>query len=65
MSLVIKWVLNIWGEFPGSPVVRVLAVTARGPGSVLGWGSEIPQAACCSQKKKKKIEFLEPVLLNV
>ena len=64
MSLVIKWMLNIWGEFLSRPVVRALTVTAKGPGSVLGWGTEIPQGACCGPKKKKN-EFLKPVLLNV
>ena len=53
MSLVIKWMLNIWGEFLSRPVVRALTVTAKGPGSVLGWGTEIPQGACCGPKKKK------------
>ena len=52
MSLVIKWMLNIWGEFLGSPMVRALAVTAKGPGSVLHRGTEIPQAACCQKKRK-------------
>ena len=59
MSLVIKWMLNIWGEFLGSPMVRALAVTAKGPGSVLHLGTEIPQAACCQKKKKKKEEFIK------
>ena len=32
-------------EFPGGPVDRnVCTFTAKGPGSVLGWGNEIPQA---------------------
>ena len=53
MSLVIKGMLNIWGEFLSRPVVRALTVTAKGPGSVLGWGTEIPQGACCGPKKKK------------
>ena len=40
-----------------SPVVQWLrlgALTTMGPDSIPGWGIKIPQAAQCSQKKKKK-----------
>lgn len=40
------------GDFPGSPVVRTLHSTAWGPGSILGWGTEILPAAKHGQKKK-------------
>ena len=30
------------------------AFTARGPGSVSGWGTKIPQAIWCGQKEKKR-----------
>ena len=30
------------------------ASTAKGPGSIPGWGTKILQAMWCSQKKKKK-----------
>ena len=30
------------------------AFTAEGPGSILGWGTKIPQATRCSQKTKKE-----------
>ena len=29
------------------------AFTAEGPGSIPGWGTKIPQAVWCRQKKKK------------
>ena len=37
-------------EFPGSPVVRLLTFTAKGLGSVLGQGTEIPQVTQHRQK---------------
>ena len=42
----------LW-ELPGGPVVRTRRFHFRGPGSVPGWGTKIPQAAQCGQKKKK------------
>ena len=40
------------------------ALTAQGPGSIPGRGTEIPQAAWCSQKKKKKTwVMIHPVVL--
>ena len=42
------------GEFPGGPVVRIPGFHSRGPGAFPGWGTAIPLAACCRQKKKKK-----------
>ena len=40
-SLVVQW-------------LGLSAPTARDPGSVLGWGTKIPQALWLSKKKKKK-----------
>ena len=37
----------IYWEFPGGPVVR----TPKGVGSIPGWGTKIPKAAQCGQKK--------------
>ena len=31
-------------EFPGSPVVRILGFHCGAPGSIPGWGTQIPQA---------------------
>ena len=42
------------GEFLGGLVVRILGFHCRDPGSVPGQGTEIPQAAKCGQKKRKK-----------
>ena len=42
-------------EFPGGPVVKPPHFHCHGPGSVPGQATEIPQAMCHSQKKKKKI----------
>ena len=42
------------GNFP--VVVQWLglhSLTVKGPGSVSGWGTKIPQAAQCSQKNPK------------
>ena len=41
------------------------ALTAEGPGSTPGWGIKIPQAAWCSQKKKKKWYHVVGNLLGV
>ena len=37
--------------------VRLCASTAGGEGSIPGWGTMIPHAAQCGQKKKKKREI--------
>ena len=39
-------------EFPGGPVVMTWCFHCRGPGSIPGQGTEIPEAAWCSQNKK-------------
>ena len=40
---------------PGCPVVvDVHALTAEGIGSILGWGTKIPQARLHGQKKRKE-----------
>ena len=49
--------------FPGSPVVRTCAFTAKGRGSSPGQETKIPQAVLCGQKrwgkrKKKYVVFL-------
>ena len=41
-------------EFPGGLVVRSLGFHRHGPGSIPGWGTEIPQATQHGQKKKKR-----------
>ena len=41
-------------KFPGSPVVRTRGFTAKGPGSIPGWGTKISQTGQHGQKKKKK-----------
>ena len=38
-------------DLPGGPVVRACAFTAKGTGSVPGWGTEIPHAVWCGQRK--------------
>ena len=38
------------GEFPGGPVVRTCVFTAKGLGSIPGWGTKIPQTAQRGQK---------------
>ena len=45
-------------EFPGGKVVRICVLTAKGLGSIPGRGTKIPQAMWCSQKEKKKKEYL-------
>ena len=40
-------------EFPGGPVVGTLIPTARGKGSIPGWGTKIPPVVGCSQKNPK------------
>ena len=41
-------------------MVRILGFHCCGPGSISGWGTEIPQAIQCSQKEKKKDTNLLP-----
>ena len=38
------------GEFPGDLMVRILGFHSHGPGSILGWGTEILQATWHGQK---------------
>ena len=44
---------NMETEFPGSLAVMIWCFHCRGLGSILGQGTEIPQAAQCGQKKEK------------
>ena len=44
-------------EFSGHPVVRTWRVYCCGPGSVHGWGTKIPQASWCGQKRTYKFVF--------
>ena len=48
--------INVYWEFPGSPVVRTRHFHCWGPGSIPGWGTKIPQAAQSGQKKKMFID---------
>ena len=41
------------GEFPGGQLLGLWAFTAKGPASIPGQGTRIPQAARHGQKKKK------------
>ena len=45
-------------EFPGGPVVRIRHLHCGGLGSIPGQGTEILQAARCSQKERKKVIIL-------
>ena len=38
-------------RFSGGLMVRILGFHCWGPGSVPGWGTEIPQAGCVAKKK--------------
>ena len=42
-------------EFPGSPVVRSWCFHCRGPGSIPGWGTKIPQ----NKTKKRERDRIE------
>ena len=46
---------SISWKFLGGPGVKILCFHCWGPGSIPGWGTKIPQAMWCGQKKKKKI----------
>ena len=57
--------VNSWSrqnlrEFPGGPVVRPQHFHCRDPGSIPGWGTNVPQA----WPKKKKKTGLEPMPSN-
>ena len=43
-------------EFPGSPVFRTCAFTAKGQNSISDQGTKIPHAAGPKKKKKEKKE---------
>jgi len=45
--------MSVYWEVPAGPVVRTQCSDCRGPGSILGWGTKILQAAPHTQKKKK------------
>ena len=55
---------NFWksSDFSGNPVVKTLHFQCRGAGSTPGWGTKIPHAVWCGQKRKKK-EILPHSLL--
>ena len=54
----IQWLrTEIWGEFPGGPVVRTWGFHHGGLGSIPGQGTKIPQAKWHGQKKKTEIFF--------
>ena len=42
------------GKSPASQGLGLCAFTAKGPGSIPGWGTKIPQAAWCGQKHQTK-----------
>ena len=48
----IQKLITNW-EFPGCPVVRTWCFHCRGPGSIPGGGTKIPQAT----RRKKKIDY--------
>ena len=45
-------------------MVRILGFHCCGPGSIPGWGTEIPQASG-EAKKKKKNDILEHILTEI
>ena len=45
--------------------LELCTLTAKGPGSIPGLGTKIPQAAGSGQKKKKKKEDLERLILGI
>ena len=45
--------LTLW-DFPDGPVVKNLPCNAGDVGSILGWGTKIPQAMQYNQKVKIK-----------
>ena len=36
--------LELYGDFPGGPMVKTLPFSARGTGLIPGWGTKIPDA---------------------
>ena len=44
---------TFWREFPGGSVLGRLTFTAKGPGSIPGRGTKIPQATQQGQEKEK------------
>ena len=44
------------GDFPGSPVVKILPSDAGGMGSTLGEGAKIPRASCPPPPQKEHKE---------
>ena len=58
---IILYIFKVYREFPGGLVVRIQRFHCRGPGSIRGWRTEIPQAVRCGQKMKKKIKKYKEV----
>ena len=52
-------------DFPGGPVVRLGASTARSTVSVPGQGTKIPHAVQPGQKRKSGIPVLSPHAIHV
>ena len=47
-------------DFPGSPVVKTWHLQyTEGTGLITGWGTKIPHASLCGQKRKKKKKKIE------
>ena len=46
-----------FGEVPGGPGSMTLQFHCEDLGSIPGWGTQIPPAVQCNQKKKKKFHL--------
>ena len=46
---------NIFGDFPGGPVVKTLPSGARGAGSIPAWGTKIPHGLWPKNQNKKQM----------
>ena len=46
-------VYNLWGDFPGGPVVRDLPCNAEAADSIPGQGTKIPHASWPKKKKRR------------
>ena len=53
--IIVESFQNMYKVFPGSQWLGLYILTAKGPGSILGWRIMIPQAERHSQEKKKNI----------
>ena len=63
--IIVESFQNMYKAFPGSQWLGLYILTAKGPGSILGWRVMIPQDERHSQEKKKYIYIYTHTHMNI